>query len=167
MEYLDLCRMRWYTSTKLLSVHVRSFLSVHVRESESAHGHCLVGFVYKCATHGIRWSSAGGYQTVLHYCGRPILDWGWIACIRRKASCTALNAIQEFVHIHIYIYIYIYMYMYIYVYIYIYIYIYMYFNIEINNTNTHIYIHIYIYIYIYVCVCVIYFNVKILPSILP
>ncbi len=28
------------------------------------------------------------YQTALHCCGRPLLDWGWIACIRRKASCT-------------------------------------------------------------------------------
>ncbi len=56
--------------------------------SESAHGHCLVCFVFKCATHGIHCSSAGGYQTVLYYCRRPLLDWGWIACIRRKASCT-------------------------------------------------------------------------------
>ncbi len=44
--------------------------------SESSHGHCLVGFVFKCTTHGIRCSSAGGYQTALHYCGRPLLDWG-------------------------------------------------------------------------------------------
>ncbi len=50
--------------------------------------HCLGGFVFKCATHGIRCSSAGGYQTALQYCGRPLLDWGGIACIRRKASCT-------------------------------------------------------------------------------
>ncbi len=56
--------------------------------SESAHGHCLVGFVFKCTTHGIRCSSAGGYQTALHCCGRPLLDWGWIACIRCKVSCT-------------------------------------------------------------------------------
>ncbi len=41
-----------------------------------------------CVTVGIRCSSAGGYQTALHCCGRPLLDWGWIACIRRKASCT-------------------------------------------------------------------------------
>ncbi len=46
-----------------------------------------VGFIFKCATHGIRCSSAGGYQTALHYCSRPLLDWGWIACIRHKASC--------------------------------------------------------------------------------
>ncbi len=56
--------------------------------SESAHDHCLVGFVFKRATHSIPCSSAGGYQTVLHYCGRPLLDWEWVACIRRKASCT-------------------------------------------------------------------------------
>ncbi len=56
--------------------------------SESAHGHCLVGFVFKCATHGIRCSSPGGYQTALHYCRHPLLDWGWIGCIRCKASCT-------------------------------------------------------------------------------
>ncbi len=41
-----------------------------------------------CVTVGIRCSSAGSYQTALHCCGRPLLDWGWIACIRRKASCT-------------------------------------------------------------------------------
>ncbi len=41
-----------------------------------------------CVTIGIRCSSAGGYQTALHCCGRPLLDWGWIACIRRNASCT-------------------------------------------------------------------------------
>ncbi len=56
--------------------------------SESAHGHCLVGFVFKRASHGIRCSSAGGYQTVLHYGVCPLLDWGWLACICRKASCT-------------------------------------------------------------------------------
>ncbi len=42
----------------------------------------------KRATRSIRCSSAGGFQTALHYCRRPLLDWGWIACIRRKASCT-------------------------------------------------------------------------------
>ncbi len=30
-----------------------------------------MGFVFKCATRGIRCSSAGGYQTALHYCGAP------------------------------------------------------------------------------------------------
>ncbi len=39
--------------------------------SESSHGHCLGGFVFKCATHDIRCSSAGGYQTALHCCVRP------------------------------------------------------------------------------------------------
>ncbi len=76
MEYLDLCRMRevGYTSTKLLSVRVWE------TRSESAHGHCLVGFVFKHATHSIRCSSAGagGYQTALRYCERPLLDWWWI-----------------------------------------------------------------------------------------
>ncbi len=76
MEYLDLCRMRevGYTSTKLLSVRVRSFCqSMWETRSESAHGHWL-----KRATLGIHCSSAstGGYQTVLPYCRRPLLDWG-------------------------------------------------------------------------------------------
>ncbi len=46
--------------------------------SESAHGHCLVGFVFKRATHGIRCSSsgAGSYQTALHYSRLPVLNWG-------------------------------------------------------------------------------------------
>ncbi len=59
---------------KLLSVHLET-------RSESAHGHCLVGFVFKRATHGIRCSSAGAgdYQTASHYCDAgvpPLLDWG-------------------------------------------------------------------------------------------
>ncbi len=29
-----------------------------------------------CVTVGIRCSSAGGSQTVLHRCGRPLMDWG-------------------------------------------------------------------------------------------
>ncbi len=62
-------------------------LSVYVRDAfriSTLSG----GFVFKCATHGIRSSSAGGYQTALHYCRRQLLAWGWIACIRCKASCT-------------------------------------------------------------------------------
>ncbi len=72
-----------YTSTKLLSVHVRDAFRISTC-------HCLVGFVFKCTTHGIRCSSAGtgGNQTALYYCRRPLLDWGWIACIRHKAWCT-------------------------------------------------------------------------------
>ncbi len=66
-------------------IHEHKAISKH---SESAHGHCLGDFVFKCATHGIRCSSAGGYQTASHYCGRPLLVWGGIACIRCKASCT-------------------------------------------------------------------------------
>ncbi len=50
--------------------------------SESAHGHGL-----KRKTHCIFCYSAGGYQTALHYSERHLLDWGWIACIHRKASC--------------------------------------------------------------------------------
>ncbi len=48
-----------------------------------------------CVTVSIRCSSAGGYQTALHCCGRPLLDWGWIACIRRKASCTELRCLYR------------------------------------------------------------------------
>ncbi len=81
MQYLDLCLMRevGFTSTKLLSVYVRSFCqSMSEMRSEPAHGHCLVVFVFKHATHGIHCSSAGtgGYQAALHYCGRPLLDRG-------------------------------------------------------------------------------------------
>ncbi len=45
---------------------VYSFVSLCERR---IHGHCLGGFVFKCATHGIRCSSAGGYQTALHCVG--------------------------------------------------------------------------------------------------
>ncbi len=51
---------------------VYSFVSLCERcIQKSAHGHCLGGFVFKCATHGIRCSSAGGYQTAFHCCGAP------------------------------------------------------------------------------------------------
>ncbi len=47
-----------YTSTKLLSVHVRSFSqAMWETRSESAHGHCLVGFVFKRATHRFHWQT--------------------------------------------------------------------------------------------------------------
>ncbi len=49
------------------------------------HPYCLVGFVFKCTTLSIHCSSTSGYQTALHYCGRPLLDWWLIACIRCKA----------------------------------------------------------------------------------
>ncbi len=66
-----------------------TLLSVYVRDAFRISTWSLSrGFVFKCATHGIRCSSAGGYQTALHCCGRPLLDWGWIACIHCKASCT-------------------------------------------------------------------------------
>ncbi len=72
MEYLDLCRMRevGYTSTKLhfanswvrkpLKYVILLCQSMWETHSESAHGHCLGGFVFKCATQGIRCSSADG-----------------------------------------------------------------------------------------------------------
>ncbi len=92
MGYLDLCRIRevGHMSTKLLSVHVRRFCqSMWETRSESAKiliGISVVGFVFKHATHDS--AGAGGYQTALHYCERTLLNWGRIACIRRKASCT-------------------------------------------------------------------------------
>ncbi len=57
------------------------------------------------------------HQTALYYCGRPLLYWGWIACISRKASCTEPRGTEpwqfrtEYMHRatpNIYIYIYIY-----------------------------------------------------------
>ncbi len=89
MEYLDLCRMRevGYTSTKLHFANswVKPLkYTALLCEGRVQNQH----IVFKCATHGIRCSSAGCSQTALHCCGRPLLDWGWIACIRHKASCT-------------------------------------------------------------------------------
>ncbi len=59
MDYLDLCRMRkvGYTSTKILSVHVRDTFRINTWSLSRV----------KCATHGIRCSSAGagGNQTAL------------------------------------------------------------------------------------------------------
>ncbi len=68
-----------YTSTKLHFTNswVHKLLrytplSVYVRDSFRISTWSLSrGFVFKCATHGIRCSSAAGYQTALHYCGRP------------------------------------------------------------------------------------------------
>ncbi len=85
-----------YTSTKLHFANswVRmplkyTPLSVYVRDAFRISTWSLSGgFVFKWATRGIHCSSAGGYQTALHYCRRPLLDWGWIACFRCKASCT-------------------------------------------------------------------------------
>ncbi len=82
-----------YTSTKLhftnswVRITAQAFVGLCERRIQNQH---MVsrGFIFKHAAHGIRCTSAGGYQTVLHYCGRPLLDWGWISCIRRKASCT-------------------------------------------------------------------------------
>ncbi len=54
---------------------VYSFFSVYVRDAFRISTWSLSGgFVFKCASHGIRCSSAGGYQTALHYCGRLLLD---------------------------------------------------------------------------------------------
>ncbi len=76
MEYLDLCQMREHKDPFRKQLSAQAFVSPSETRSESAHGHRLVGFVFKRANHGIRCSSAGGYQTALHYCGYPLLDWG-------------------------------------------------------------------------------------------
>ncbi len=98
MEYLDLCRMReaGYTSTKLhfanswvhkplkytpLSVYVRDVFRISTWSLSR-------GLCFQVCNSRIHCSSAGGYQTASHCCGRPLLDWGWIACIHCKASCT-------------------------------------------------------------------------------
>ncbi len=73
---------------KQLSTQVYSFVSLCERRVQNQHMDTVWGALFSSATHGIRCSSAGGYQTALHRCGRPLLDWGWTACIRRKASCT-------------------------------------------------------------------------------
>ncbi len=63
---------------------VYSFVSLCERRGQNQYMvHCLVGFVFMCTT-----LVAGSYQTALHYCRRPPSGLGWIACIRRKASCT-------------------------------------------------------------------------------
>ncbi len=51
--------------------HKRNISGAFALDAESAHGHRLVGFVFKRATHSICCSSAGGFQTALHYCGCP------------------------------------------------------------------------------------------------
>ncbi len=64
-------------------------LSVYVRDTFRIRTWSLFrGLCFQVCNSCIRCSSAGGYQTALHCCGRPLLDWGWIACIRCKASCT-------------------------------------------------------------------------------
>ncbi len=95
-----------YTSTKLLSVRVRSFCqSMWETRSESAHGHWL-----KRATLGIHCSSAstGGYQTVLPYCARPLLDWGELpvfAIMHRTERFEYMYRATPNIYIYIYIYI--------------------------------------------------------------
>ncbi len=99
MEYLDLCRMRevGYTSTKL------HFASSRVRKPlKYTPLSVYVGDAFRIST----WSLSRGLcfqvhnswhslffcwrsQTALHCCGRPLLDWGWIACIRCKQSMWA------------------------------------------------------------------------------
>ncbi len=63
-------------------------LPVYVRDAfRTVHGHCLGGFVFKRATHGIRCSSL---VVIKQRCiaATPPSGLGWIACIRCKASCT-------------------------------------------------------------------------------
>ncbi len=92
-----------------------------MRSESAAHGHCLVGFVFKCATRGTRCSSAGGYQTALHYCGLPLLDWGELPVfvVRPHApnrdACTVTvwyeymyRSTPTYIHTYIYTYVYIY-----------------------------------------------------------
>ncbi len=104
--------------------------------SDSAHGHCLVGFVFKCATHGIRchsllfWWRLSNSVALLR---APPSGLG-IACIRHKASCTEPRCpyrdgsvgntctlpplIYIYIwHIHIYTHTHTYIYIYIYIYI--------------------------------------------------
>ncbi len=99
MEYLDLCRLRevGYTSTKLhfANSSVRKPLKytpllVHVRDA------------FRNRTHGIRSSSAG-YQTSLHYCGRPLLDWGG-GCLYSWLFGTNTCTVPPLIYIYIYIY---------------------------------------------------------------
>ncbi len=88
MEYS--CRMRevGYTSTKLLSVHVRIFCqSLWETRSESAHGHCLVGFIFQVRNSRHSLFFCWRLSNSVALLQSPLLDWGWIACIRRKASC--------------------------------------------------------------------------------
>ncbi len=47
------------------------FVSLCERRIQNQHMVTVGGFVFKCATHSIRCSSAGGYQTALYYCGAP------------------------------------------------------------------------------------------------
>ncbi len=98
-------------------------LSVYVKDAFRISTWSLSGgFVSKCATHGIRCSSAGGYQTALHYCGRPLLDWGELPVfvvephapnrdVRTVTvhtnTCIVPPLIYIYTHTHTYIYIYI------------------------------------------------------------
>ncbi len=85
--------------------------------SESAHGHCLVGFTFKSATRGIRCSSAAAYQTVLHYCRAPPSGLGGglpVFVVRPHAPSREVRTMTvvslymyHYTNIHIYIYIYI------------------------------------------------------------
>ncbi len=79
-----------------------------------------MGFVFKCATHGICCfsSGAGGYQTALHYCGRPLLDRGELPVFvvrphapnREICTVTVRHEYMYRASPNIYIYIYIYIY---------------------------------------------------------
>ncbi len=152
--------------------------------SESAHGHCLVGFVFKCATHGIHCSSAGGYQIALHYCGAPFWIGGELPVFvvrphARNRGIRTMTVRYEYVHRatpNIYIYIFKYFCTCIlsfgnivsftvmpnkailnwieYVYIYI--------CIVDKATYMYIYIDIYIYIYKHIYIYTVYIHIYIL-----
>ncbi len=123
MEYLDLCGMRevGYTSTKLnfanswvhkplkytpLSVYVRDTFRISTWSLSS--GLC---FQVRNSRHSLFFSWRLSNSVAL--LRRPLLDWGWIACIRRKASCTEPRSLYRdgSVRIHVpchpYIYIYV------------------------------------------------------------
>ncbi len=74
------------------------------------------GFVFKCATHGIHCSSAGGYQTTLHCCGHciggelPVFIVRPYALNRHVRTVTVRYEYMYRATPNIYIYIYIYIY---------------------------------------------------------
>ncbi len=63
--------------------------------SESAHGHCLGGFVFKCATHGIRCSSAGGLKQCCIAAGAPFWIGGELPVFVVSRACERSGAGAE------------------------------------------------------------------------
>ncbi len=129
MEYLYLCRIR-----KECASLCRSLWETR---SESAHGHCLLGFVFKRnSQHSLffcwRWQFSNSVA-LLRAPPSGLGGGGGIDCIRRKASCTEPRGPNRDEYMYratpnIYIYtVYMRMYVWVYVYIYIYIYIYIYY----------------------------------------